>query len=122
MLSGVLLFISLGSLFTKGLNQGVDFVGGRTYTVRFDKDVSATQVEKDMVEVFGCAEAKTYGGDNQLKITTKYRVDETGTEIDDEIEQMTFEGLKTFPAQGLAMRSLWEIRKIKKLVEWNLTK
>jgi len=99
-LSGVLLLISIGSLFTVGLNQGVDFVGGRTYTVRFDKDVSATQVQNDMVEVFGSAEAKTYGGDNQLKITTKYRVDDTGTEVDREIEQMLFDGLKPYlPAQ-----------------------
>ncbi|MFK5982119.1 MAG: protein translocase subunit SecDF [Flavobacteriaceae bacterium] len=93
--SGVLIVISLGSLFTVGLNQGVDFVGGRTYTVRFDRDVDANQVKADMVEIFGSAEAKTYGGNNQLKITTKYKVDETGTEVDEEIEHMMFDGLKS---------------------------
>ena len=93
-ISGVLLITSLGSLFTVGLNQGVDFVGGRTYTVRFDKDVNATKVQNDMIAVFGSAEAKTYGGDNQLKITTKYKVDDTGEEVDVEIEKMLFEGLK----------------------------
>ena len=93
-ISGIMIAISLGSLFTVGLNQGVDFVGGRTYTVRFDRDVNANQVEDAMVAVFGSAEAKTYGGDNQLKITTKYKVDESGTEIDEEIETMLFEGLK----------------------------
>ena len=94
-ISGVLILLSLGSLVTVGLNQGVDFVGGRTYTVRFDRDVNATQVEADLVEVFGSAEAKTYGGSNQLKITTKYKVDEAGTSVDEEIEQMMFEGLKS---------------------------
>ncbi|QNJ98112.1 protein translocase subunit SecDF [Constantimarinum furrinae] len=93
-ISGILLCLSLGSLFTNGLNQGVDFVGGRTYTVRFDKDVNATDIQNDMIAVFGSAEAKTYGGDNQLKITTKYKVDDSGTEVDNEIEQMLYEGLK----------------------------
>ena len=44
-----------------------------TNTVRFDRDVNATQVEADLIEVFGSAEAKTYGGSNQLKITTNIR-------------------------------------------------
>ena len=99
-ISGVLILVSLGSLVTVGLNQGVDFVGGRTYTVRFDRDVNATQVEADLVEVFGSAEAKTYGGSNQLKITTKYKVDEAGTSVDEEIEQMMFEGLKSNLPEG----------------------
>ena len=93
-ISGIMIAVSLGSLFTVGLNQGVDFVGGRTYTVRFDRDVDANAIEKDMIAIFESAEAKTYGGENQLKITTKYKVDEAGTEIDEEIERMMFEGLK----------------------------
>ncbi|EDM44827.1 protein-export membrane protein SecD/SecF [unidentified eubacterium SCB49] len=95
-ISTVLIVVSLGSLFTNGLNQGVDFVGGRTYTVRFDQDVDANKVEESLVEVFGSAEAKTYGGDNQLKITTKYKVNETGTAIDQEIENKLFTGLKPY--------------------------
>ncbi|OAB79542.1 protein translocase subunit SecDF [Cochleicola gelatinilyticus] len=93
-ISGIMIAISLVSLFTNGLNQGVDFVGGRTYTVRFDKDVNANKVAQDLTAVFGSAEAKTYGGDNQLKITTKYKVEDTGSEVDNEIEAMLFEGLK----------------------------
>lgn len=97
--SGILILISLGSLFTIGLNQGVDFVGGRTYTVRFAQDVNSTEIQNDLIAAFGSAEAKTYGGENQLKITTKYKVEETGTEVDEEIERMLFETLKkNFPA------------------------
>ncbi len=92
--SGILILISLTSLFTKGLNQGVDFVGGRTYTVRFAKDVNAAEIQDNLSKAFGSAEAKTYGGNNQLKITTKYKVEETGTDVDDEIEKVLFETLK----------------------------
>ncbi len=92
--SSILILISLGSLFTNGLNQGVDFVGGRTYTVRFAKDVNSAKIQEDLIATFGSAEAKTYGGDNQLKITTKYKVEETGTEVDEEIEHMLFETVK----------------------------
>ncbi len=76
--SGILIALSIFSLATKGLNQGVDFVGGRTYQVRFDKAVSAPEVTSDLVAVFGSAEAKIYGNDNQLKITTKYKIEEEG--------------------------------------------
>lgn len=100
-ISGLLIAASLGSLFTNGLNQGIDFVGGRTYTVRFDKDVNATEIQQDLVAVFGSSEAKTYGGDNQLKITTKFKVDETGAEVDEEIETMLYEGLKTHLPAGM---------------------
>ena len=96
MISGIILVVSIGSLFTVGLNQGVDFVGGRTYTVRFDKDVNATKIQEDLVAVYGSAEAKTYGGDNQLKITTKYKVDDSGADVDEEIERMLFEGLVSY--------------------------
>ncbi len=99
--SGVLLAISLGSLFTNGLNQGIDFVGGRSYTVRFEKDVNSTEIQNDLIQVFGSAEAKTYGANNQLKITTKFRVDETASEVDTEIEQMLYEGLKPHLPAGM---------------------
>ena len=99
--SAVLILISLSSLFMNGLNQGVDFVGGRTYTVRFEKDVNSTEIQNDLIAAFGSAEAKTYGGDNQLKITTKYKVDETGSEVDTEIEQMMFETVKPHLPAGM---------------------
>ena len=95
-ISGVFIVISIGSLFTQGLNEGVDFVGGRTYTVRFADDVSPTEVQSDLVATFGSAEAKTFGPDNQLKITTKYKVDEEGAEVDEEIQRSLFESLESY--------------------------
>ncbi len=99
-ISGILIILSLLSLFTQGLNQGVDFVGGRTYTVRFDKSVIASEIQQDLVAVYGSAEAKTYGGSNQLKITTKYKVDEQGSEVDDEIQELLFQALQPHFPQG----------------------
>lgn len=100
-ISGILITISLGSLAINGLNQGVDFVGGRTYTVRFAQDVNAAEVQEDLITVFGSAEAKTYGGNNQLKVTTKYKVEETGTEVDQEVQNMLYEGVKSHLPQGM---------------------
>jgi SecD/SecF fusion protein len=95
-ISGLLVALSIFSLTTKGLNQGVDFVGGRTYQVRFDKPVSAPEVTADLVAVFESAEAKIYGNNNQLKITTKYKVDQEGEGIDEEVNRKLYEGLKKY--------------------------
>jgi len=100
-ISGVLLIFSVTSLTFKGLNQGVDFVGGRSYTVRFDKIVNPTEIESVLVDAFGSVEAKTFGDDNQLKITTKYKVDEEGSAIDNEIYEKLYSGLQAYLPQGI---------------------
>ncbi|MAN28104.1 MULTISPECIES: protein translocase subunit SecDF [Mesonia] len=98
--SGIAIVASLISLATVGLNQGVDFLGGRTYTVRFDQAVNPTEIEADLIETFGSAEAKTYGADNQLKITTKYKVEQEGTEVDNEISEKLYQTLKPYLPSG----------------------
>ncbi len=100
-ISGIIIAAGISSLFTQGLDQGVDFVGGRTYTVRFAKDVVPTTIEKDLTAVFGSAQAKTLGANNQLKITTKYKVNETGEAVDTEISNTLFEALKPYLTEGL---------------------
>lgn len=107
-ISGILITISLISLFTNKLDQGIDFVGGRTYTVRFEKDVNSTEIQNNLIEVFGSAEAKTYGSDNQLKITTKYKVNDSGTGVDDEIESMLYEGLIPNLPAGMTLEEFKE--------------
>lgn len=94
--SGILIVISLGSLFTNGLDQGVDFVGGRTYQVRFSQDVSPTEITSVLSNAFGSADAKTYGSANQLKITTKYKVDDTSAEVDEEIRTELYNALQPY--------------------------
>ena len=92
-LSSILVFISLTSLLTQGLNQGVDFLGGRSYIVRFDKQVSSSDIESNLSSSIGSAEVKTFGGSNQLKITTKYKVDEESFEVDQEIKEILYQSL-----------------------------
>jgi len=88
-----LLTISLVSLFFQGLNQGVDFVGGRSYIVRFNQVVNPTNIEQSVSESLGSSQAKTFGDENQIKITTKYKIEEEGLEIDNEIQQGLFNSL-----------------------------
>ncbi|WP_179315612.1 protein translocase subunit SecDF [Winogradskyella undariae] len=100
-ISGALILASLGSLFTTGLDQGIDFVGGRTYQVRFDRDMSVEEVKADLHEVFESAEVKTIGGQNQLKISTKYKVEDSSTEADEEVQSMLFETLRKYLPDGM---------------------
>ncbi len=103
-ISGIIIAIGLGSLFTQGLDQGVDFVGGRTYTVRFQNDVNASEVGSVLEKTYGSAEAKTFGAANQLKITTKYKVNETGTAVDNEVSEKLFTALKPYLSAGLTYK------------------
>ncbi len=101
MVSGVLILVCVGSLLINGLNEGVDFVGGRTYTVRFADNVNPTNVQDDLTAVFGSAEAKTFGPNNQLKITTKYKVEDEGEDVDTEIQEMMYGALQPYLPQDL---------------------
>ena len=92
-ISSILILISLTSLGFRGLNQGVDFVGGRSYTVRFEKAVNPTEISSLLTNEFGSVEVKTFGEENQLKITTKYKVDIEGIEVDEEIQNKLFTSL-----------------------------
>tara|TARA_Y100000996_G_scaffold104646_1_gene76646 strand:+ start:4775 stop:7732 length:2958 start_codon:yes stop_codon:yes gene_type:complete len=92
--STVFLFISIFSLASIGLNQGVDFVGGRSYTVRFENPINPSEIQKNLISEYGSAEVKTFGEANQLKITTKYKVDVEGIEVDNEIQEKLYNSLK----------------------------
>jgi len=96
--SGILILISLGSLFTRGLNFGVDFTGGRTYVVRFDQNINTEDVRKALTTAFDkiAPEVKTFGPSSQIKITTKYLIDQDGSEVDSIIQSRLFSGLKSF--------------------------
>lgn len=96
-ISGVCIVISLFSLTFKGLNYSIDFKGGRTYVVRFDENVQVADISKSLAAEFGNApEVKTFGGDNQVRITTSYKIDEDGTNIDQEIEEKLYAGCKEY--------------------------
>lgn len=102
-ISAIAIFISIGSLATKGLNQGVDFIGGRSFTVRFEQAVNPSEIETKLVSDLQSVEAKTYGASSQLKITTNYKIEEEGTVIDDEIQEILFNGLKEYLPSGITL-------------------
>ena len=111
-ISAALIVIALGSIFIKGFTYGVDFTGGRTYVVRFEKPVTAEEVRASVNDVFeaaaaadpnvkgASAEVKQFGSDSQMKITTGYKVDIESSEVDTEIEGMLYEALKGYYGNG----------------------
>ncbi len=100
--SGVVIIISLVSIFTKGFTYGVDFTGGRTYVVRFDQPVTAEAVRAAAIEEFdGAVEVKQFGGESQMKITTQYLVEDESTEADNTVENKLYNALQGFFADEL---------------------
>ena len=113
-ISGALIVISIASIALKGFSYGVDFTGGRTYVVRFDKSVTAEDVRASVEATFEEAaaaagidqysvEVKQFGGDAQMKITTQYKNDSESTEVDSEIEGLLYNALKGFYAEDIQL-------------------
>ena len=102
-IAGVIVILGIVSLCVRGLDLGIDFAGGRSYTVRFDQPVKTSELREALMEEFdGVApEVKTFGSDNQIKITTKWRVNEDNTEVDSLAEAHMYQGLKPFFATEL---------------------
>jgi SecD/SecF fusion protein len=105
-ISTVVSIACIAIIAVRGFDLGVDFQGGRTYTVRFDKPVDANQVrtilEKTLIDDDGSKSAPTvkiFGPSNQVKITTKLKANQESTEVDEEIKQKIYAGIKSmFPA------------------------
>jgi SecD/SecF fusion protein len=97
---------------TKGLNYGVDFVGGRTYVVRFDETVNNEDLRASLSAVFVDADGlsytpqvKTFGNDNQVKITTSFMIESNEITTDEIVESKLYEGLATTGLQYEVMSS-----------------
>lgn len=101
-ISGTLVLVSIASLLTKGLEGGIDFVGGRSYQVRFVDPVNPTQIGEELSEVLGSTEVKTFGDANQVKITTKYKVDVEGSQVDEEIQHILYDNLSKYLPDGFS--------------------
>ncbi len=97
-ISAVIIIVGIGSLAMRGLNYGVDFSGGRTYVVRFDQDVSSDEIRQALTVEFenDAPEVKTFGPLRQVKITTKYMIDNDGDDVDGIIQNKLFNGVKQF--------------------------
>ena len=93
-LSMIVCVVSIFSLFTNGLDEGADFVGGRTYQINFPVKVKADEIKEQLAPALGSIDVKTFGSDNQVRITTKYKIKESGIAIDKEINSKLFTSLK----------------------------
>ena len=102
----VLIVVSFLAMGIRGFDKSIDFVGGRTYTVRFDQPVVTAEVAKSLEEVLvedgqhELPEVKTFGTDRQVKISTKFMSQKTGHEVDDMVDRTMYEGLKKFFPEG----------------------
>ncbi|HYK76977.1 MAG TPA: protein translocase subunit SecDF [Daejeonella sp.] len=93
-ISGIFITMGVVSMFTRGFSLGVDFKGGRTYVVKFDQPVAIEGVRDNLNGVFGTAtEVKTFGSNNQYRITTSYLVDNTDEKSDKVVADKLKEGL-----------------------------
>ena len=100
-----LMVLSCVSFFARGLNLGAEFTGGRAYVIRFDKPVSAEEVRQNLGQVFAqhadadasaiSFEVKQYGNENQMRIVTQYRYDDTSDEATAEVEQIIYDAMKS---------------------------
>ena len=92
--SGLVILITIISLFVNGLNFGVDFKGGRTYVVKFDQPVKTDDITGVLQNAFVEApEVKTYGKTDQIKVITKYLIDSPDANADNLAAQKLYEGL-----------------------------
>ncbi len=101
---GAVILVACVSFFARGLNLGAEFTGGRAYVVRFDQPVSAEQVRSNLNDAFGqmagadassvSFEVKQYGNENQMRIVTQYKYDDTSDEATSEVEEILYNALK----------------------------
>lgn len=97
------------------LNLGIDFTGGRNYIVRFAQPVSTEEVNSSLSNVFMETKAQldddetfslnviTIGDANQVRISTNYRINDNGDEVDNQIEALLYEGCKPFLADNITL-------------------
>jgi SecD/SecF fusion protein len=103
-ISGAVIFIGLVSSITYGFNYGVDFVGGRSYVIRYDKPVNSAELRNDLLPLFNNegTEVKTFGSTNQVRVTTKFLIeDENNENADNIITEKLYQASKGMIGSGV---------------------
>jgi SecD/SecF fusion protein len=106
-ISGAIILAGIVSFAVRGFNLGVDFIGGRSYVVRFEENVGTIEARSALTGAFGglAPEVKTFGGDNQLKITTIFNIDSQDEEADQMVENTLRDGLQVAGHKGFEIMS-----------------
>ena len=101
MVAGAFVLVGIISLASLGLNQGIDFTGGRNYVVRFDEPVKTSDVQSALVPTLGDnVRVITIGASNQVRISTNYMIDSDDENIEDEIKVLMADALQEYTAPG----------------------
>ncbi|MEE1184215.1 MAG: protein translocase subunit SecF, partial [Paludibacteraceae bacterium] len=103
--AGIMVVVAIASLFTLGLNQGIDFTGGRNYVVRFDQNVNTEDIKDLLEDGFQDASVSviTIGNDKQVRISTNYKITDNSQTVDDEVESILYTELQgMFEGQGVS--------------------
>ena len=92
----IFIVIVLVSLFARGLNQGIDFSGGRNYIVQFDHPVKTQEIQAKLAPMFPDASLSviTIDNDTKVRISTNYKIEEETDGVDTEITDILYNGLK----------------------------
>lgn len=96
--STIIIVVGAIALSTSGLRLGVDFKGGRSYVVKFDESMVASDIKVALaggVFTEDGVEVKEYNASNTLKVTTSYKVDEESSEVDNEVRSLLVGGITT---------------------------
>lgn len=95
-ISTILIVVSVTSFFTRGFSLGIDFTGGRNYVVSFDEPVQTENVRGLLSDAFdgSATQVITIGSDNQVRISTKYKIDDQSEEVEDEIGARLYSALQ----------------------------
>ena len=104
--AAAIMVVCLGFLFTRGLSQSIDFTGGRNFKVQFEQEVQPEQVRELIAGKFGDANVSVIavGTDGRtLRISTNYRIEEEGNNVDTEIEAFLYETLKPLLTQNISL-------------------
>ena len=100
--SSIVIVAGLASIFTQGFNLGVDFQGGHSYNVQFETPVNSQEVRSALADVYGAEPiVKTVDTDNTFQITTSYRIDETSSEVDEDVVNKLYTGLQTLTGSSV---------------------
>ncbi|MEY8488526.1 protein translocase subunit SecDF [uncultured Parabacteroides sp.] len=92
------------SMSTIGLNNGIDFTGGRNYVIRFDQNVKTDEVRNMLdAQLDGSVSVIQIGTPDQVRVSTNYKIDDNDPAIDQEIENKLFEGVKSLLPAGTTL-------------------
>ena len=107
-ITGAALVVFIGLLMTRGLSQSIDFTGGRNFKVQFEKETEPEQVRELIASKFGDANVSVIaiGTDKKtVRISTNYRIEEEGNNVDSEIEAYLYETLKPLLTQNISLET-----------------